>query len=78
MESFLEQFRKTKMDFDIAKGVESLSDHASILKDLRRKMISFDLKFEGGVEKNSAPVIPNGGASVGRRGRKLRKFIRIV
>ena len=51
LESFLERFRETKMDFDVTKGVESLSNYASILKDLHRKMISFDLKFEGEVEE---------------------------
>jgi len=51
LKSVLERFRETKMDFDVTKGVESLSNYASILKDLHPKMISFDLKFKGGVEE---------------------------
>lgn len=48
MEFFLERFRETTINFDVTKGVEFLSNYSVGLKALHGRMISFDLKFEGG------------------------------
>ena len=46
-ESFIERFKEEKLVFDISRGPDSLTSYASVLKDLSRKMQSFDILFTG-------------------------------
>ena len=50
-ESFIERFKEEKLVFDISRGPDSLTSYASVLKDLSRKMLSFDISFTGDNEE---------------------------